>query len=58
MISVNDKLLPFWLMIASMSSSMEHQVLEKMQKFFYDLDGPFSFLSSLTTVHKGSPPVV
>lgn len=33
MFSVNDKMLAFWPM-ASMHSSMEHHVAEKMQKFF------------------------
>ncbi|KAL6035170.1 hypothetical protein STEG23_031087 [Scotinomys teguina] len=54
-ISVNDKLLPFWMMTEWIYPSMEHQVVEKMQKFFYNLDRQFSFLSSLTTMHKGPP---
>jgi hypothetical protein len=40
MFSVNDKLLAFWPM-ASMHSSMEDHVVEKMQKFFYNPDRQF-----------------
>lgn len=51
MISVNDKPLPFRLMIAAMHSSMEHHVVEKMRKF-YDLDGQFRV--SFPLFNKGS----